>query len=118
MELPDDVLSIITEYSQPLKRRIVSDFWYRKGVLSNDEMMTIIQTEMKKQDIEGTLSLYHFWIWDGDNFDDLLDNDFGLFPDGKRYIQYINDNGVVIHTSNAYTVYDVYVDDSDDSDDE
>jgi hypothetical protein len=39
MILPDDVISLISEYSRPLKRRIVSDYWKRSDISSDGDMI-------------------------------------------------------------------------------
>jgi len=40
MILPDDVVSLISEYSRPLKRRIVSRFWVDEGIPDIQTMIT------------------------------------------------------------------------------
>jgi len=39
MEFPDDVLSLIREYSRPLKRRTISSFWVEKKINNIDKMV-------------------------------------------------------------------------------
>lgn len=40
MSLPDDVLSLISEYSKPLKRSNISQFWINEGVFDTPSMIT------------------------------------------------------------------------------
>lgn len=40
MILPDDVILIISEYSRPLKRRIISQFWVDEGIPDTQTMIT------------------------------------------------------------------------------
>jgi len=39
MELPDDILFLIREYSKPLKRRIISDYWIESNIFEFDNML-------------------------------------------------------------------------------
>jgi hypothetical protein len=39
MEFPDDVLSLIREYSRPLKRRTISSFWVEQKINNIDKMI-------------------------------------------------------------------------------
>lgn len=39
MILPDDVVRIISEYSRPLKRRTVSDYWNRSDIETDGDMI-------------------------------------------------------------------------------
>jgi hypothetical protein len=107
MELPDDVLTIIRDYSRPLKRREISEYWHNTGIFTIDEMILVICKELEEQEIEEhELDAYHIWIWNGQEFDDET-NFYGLMPDYRRRIQYLNDNGVV-HTSDVFVVEDIY----------
>ena len=45
MELPDDVLSLIREYSRPLKQRTISNYWVGQGLEFIDEMANIVFEE-------------------------------------------------------------------------
>jgi hypothetical protein len=49
MELPDDVLALIREYSRPLKRRIISDYWVGQGLDCIDEMANQVFEVFKKE---------------------------------------------------------------------
>jgi len=40
MILPDDVLPLISEYSRPLKRSNISQFWVNEGVFDTSTMIT------------------------------------------------------------------------------
>ena len=40
MQLPDEIVSIIREYAKPLKRRIISDYWVKMGILDRSNMIT------------------------------------------------------------------------------
>jgi hypothetical protein len=55
MILPDEIVRIISEYSRPLKRRRISQFWVRRKVFDKITMMELVN---KKYD-----AIYeHFWL--------------------------------------------------------
>lgn len=118
MELPEEIVAIIKDYARPLKRREISEYWNDKGIFTITEMMAIVKKEMVIQvtayneDMHITentqettlIDTYYLWIWDGCNFDDETVHALGLTPDYQRRIQYLNDNGFVVHTSDIVTI--------------
>ncbi len=46
MILPDDVLSIISTYSKPLKRRKVSDYWNKPNIKTDTDMVSDVVTNI------------------------------------------------------------------------
>jgi hypothetical protein len=78
MELPDDVLALIREYSRPLSRREVSNFWKNKKVFDLDLMAeSVLNVLMADNMIEYIIGLEihnavlqrdgNIWKIDGDN---------------------------------------------------
>jgi predicted nucleic-acid-binding Zn-ribbon protein len=49
MEFPDDVLALIREFSRPLKRRIISNYWVGQGLDGIDEMVDQVFEVFKKE---------------------------------------------------------------------
>ncbi len=42
MEFPEEIVRLIREYSNPLKRRIIHDFWLWKDILKFEDMLTYV----------------------------------------------------------------------------
>ena len=49
MEFPDDILGLIREYSKPLKRRRISDFWLWEDILDFDDMLSYLYEHVYQQ---------------------------------------------------------------------
>lgn len=64
MEFPDDVLALIREYSRPLKRRIISDYWVGQGLDGIDEMAEQVFEVFKKQFWDYAVMRTYNWGWE------------------------------------------------------
>ena len=77
MEFPDDVLALIREYSRPLKRRIISNYWVKQG--STDSEMSInekaewVFDDLKKNWLPYAVMYTYDWGWE--IYDDENDED-------------------------------------------
>jgi hypothetical protein len=117
MELPDDVLRIIKEYSRPLRRQVFSEYWHKRRIYLLDKMINFACDSIMEYmeynqyniyslkfnngnfDIEldpgtSTLKLNNIFLWNGiySCFQEELDED------SNQYIRLINDNGIVVKT--------------------
>lgn len=85
MELPDDVLALIREYSRPLKSRIISNFWINQGSttaeMSINEKAEWVFEEFKKQFWDYAVMRTYDWGWE--IYDDEDDEDDEYFADLK-----------------------------------
>jgi len=116
MELPDDIISIIREYSKPLNRRIISNYWQNQGVEYVDEMASIVLREFKEgHDDEALLrKCSDGWViydecdnilrfnetqlleWSGEfNYEDDVCDSYILCKDDIMYKQLLNNTHVV-----------------------
>ena len=122
MELPDDILSIIHEFSYPLKRRKISNYWIGQGIEHIDEMASIVFYEFIKGHIDQgiitkKLNEWHIYEiyeeendkelvlrfnerelleWSGEfNYEDDIGDFYILCKDEFMYKQLLNNVGVV-----------------------
>lgn len=58
MFLPDDVISLISEYSRPLKRRLVSNYWNTPNITSDTDMLADVISHI------AFVLEYHVWFVD------------------------------------------------------
>jgi len=85
MEFPEDVLALIREYSRPLKRRIISNYWITQG--STDAEMSInekaewVFEEFKQYWSPSAVMRTYDWGWE--IYDDEDDEEDDYFADLK-----------------------------------
>ena len=79
MKFPDDVLSLILEYSRPLERRIISKYWIEQGStdaeMSINEKVEILLDYVKRYEYPYAVLRTYDWGWEIYDYED--DDYFG-----------------------------------------
>ncbi len=48
MEFPEEIITLIRDYSKPLKRRTISDFWLWENIVNFDDMVSYVYNHVIK----------------------------------------------------------------------
>ena len=87
MILPDDVLTLISDYSRPLNRRVVSDYWNKPNIKSDNDMISDVITHI-------ALALQsHCWFADSTlrldiSYTDIIHINVWVIEDDDEYLEW------------------------------